>query len=147
MTSSLVTDITPVSEPETVDRNDTSESHDQKPKQDEEQKSQVECSTAAQCVEDQGKVMESRDSHVTQDWTSVGVWQCPQLRYRQDEESVSFVLCTPAAKKNSVVTHFQQESVSFSNRNDTTTHAHIHVLTHKYLHKFILAVHYVSSCE
>ena len=49
---------------------------------------------------------------VTKDWSSKGEWQCPPFSYRQDENSVFFVLQTPGVKKTSMAKHFDEHQVS-----------------------------------
>ena len=48
---------------------------------------------------------------VPQQWVSTGSYVCPPFSYRQDEESISFVLHTAAVKKTSLVSHFDQHQV------------------------------------
>lgn len=48
---------------------------------------------------------------VPQQWVSTGSYVCPPFSYRQDEESVSFVLHTAAVKETSLVSHFDQHQV------------------------------------
>lgn len=57
---------------------------------------------------------QSHDSHMTQQW-SLGAWHCPPFSYQQDEEHVSFVLHTAGVKKSTMVSHFDQLSVSLLN--------------------------------
>ena len=54
--------------------------------------------------------------HVSQQWpsSSSGAWQCPPFNYRQDDESVSFVLLTANVKENSLVSYFDQHYVSLT---------------------------------
>ena len=46
-----------------------------------------------------------------QQWASTGSYVCPPFSYRQDEESVIFVLHTAAVKETSLVSHFDQHQV------------------------------------
>ena len=48
---------------------------------------------------------------VTKDWSSKGEWQCPPFSYRQDENSVYFVLQTPGVKRPSMAKHFDEHQV------------------------------------
>jgi len=52
-----------------------------------------------------------RTAGVPQQWVSMGSYVCPPFSYRQDEESVSFVLHTAAVKETSLVSHFDQHQV------------------------------------
>ena len=49
---------------------------------------------------------------MTKDWSSKGEWLCPPYSYRQDENSVYFVLQTPGIKRPSMAKHFDEHQVS-----------------------------------
>ena len=51
---------------------------------------------------------------VTKEWSSKGEWLCPPFSYRQDDNTVFFVLYTPGVKKSSLVSHFDEHKVSRS---------------------------------
>ncbi len=51
-------------------------------------------------------------NEVTKDWSSKGEWLCPPYSYRQDENSVYFVLQTPGVKRPSMAKHFDEHQVS-----------------------------------
>ena len=49
---------------------------------------------------------------VTKDWSSKGEWLCPPYSYRQDENSVYFVLQTSGVKRPSMAKYFDEHQVS-----------------------------------
>ena len=49
---------------------------------------------------------------VTKDWSSKQEWLRPPFSYRQDDNTVFFVLFTSGVKKSSMVSHFEEHEVS-----------------------------------
>lgn len=52
------------------------------------------------------------DSSVRSDWSVNEVWECPPFSYRQNEDCVSLVVHVTRVKTNTLVSNFEDNSVS-----------------------------------
>ena len=50
-------------------------------------------------------------SSVRSDWSINDSWECPPFSYRQNDDCVSFVLHIAFVKENTMISHFDQDSV------------------------------------
>ena len=57
------------------------------------------------------EVMESKPA-VRSDWLVNEEWKCPPFSYRQNEDCVSFVVHVPVVKETTVMSYFDEDSVT-----------------------------------
>ncbi len=147
----LVTETAPSSEPEfeheTTNQNEEPESCDQDTSlmRGDDQDTVTEQPTVSMATESGRESTNDRvqaeDTDACHGWTSVGAWQCPPLHFSQDEERVSFVLCTVGVKESSIVSHFDLHSVS--NLHESSTHTTVQYARYSYI--MVTSVHWPSK--